>query len=259
MLSLEIPYQGQHAEIYDLIYAEKPYGLEAACISEKISRLATTQTRKVLDMACGTGSHAIELARQGHQVCGLDISPDMISVAQGKSPKNLDLRFFVGSMQRLPFEAETFEVVTCLFDSIGYLVANDAILDCIKEVRRVLKSGGVFVWEFWHAPAMLSSFEPSRTKTFLGKGHSFVRRSQTQLNIPEQTAQVAYEIEGFLSDASVLIKETQKNRFFQCQEMAFFATQAGLTMIEMGPAYSSGSIDSSVWHILAVAQKQDAV
>ena len=54
-------YDGRHAELYDLFYGGKPYAAEAGYLHDLLRRFAKRPVRRVLDIACGTGSHAIEL------------------------------------------------------------------------------------------------------------------------------------------------------------------------------------------------------
>src|SRR5271166_3901592 len=78
-------YDGRHAEFYDLFYGAKPYAAEAGCLHGLLQRFSEQPVRRVLDIACGTGSHAIELERLGYEVVGSDISEDMLARAREKA------------------------------------------------------------------------------------------------------------------------------------------------------------------------------
>ena len=94
---------------------------------------------RALDLACGTGDIAFDVAERGAQVIGLDITARMIQIAQTKrGPGHARALFLVGDMMILPFRDRTFDLVTT-----GYGIRNVPILDvALGEIYRVLKPGG---------------------------------------------------------------------------------------------------------------------
>jgi ubiquinone/menaquinone biosynthesis methyltransferase len=95
-----------------------------------------------LDLACGTGDIALEVARHGAFVIGLDITTRMVDIAHAKAYAAGDAerkpRFLVGDMMALPFQACSVDLVTT-----GYGLRNVPVLeDAIREIARVLKPGG---------------------------------------------------------------------------------------------------------------------
>ena len=87
-------YDGRHAELYDLFYGAKPYAAEAGYLHGLLQRFSERPVRRLLDIACGTGSHAIELERLGYEVVGSDISEDMLALCQGEGAGRLLRRSF---------------------------------------------------------------------------------------------------------------------------------------------------------------------
>ncbi|HLA82641.1 MAG TPA: methyltransferase domain-containing protein, partial [Thermoleophilia bacterium] len=75
-------YAGRHAELYDVFYSDKPYAAEAAFVHECFGRYAGFPVRRLLELACGTGRHAIELAKMGYELVATDNSPDMLASAR---------------------------------------------------------------------------------------------------------------------------------------------------------------------------------
>lgn len=161
-------YLGRHAELYDLFYAEKPYVDEATFV-DGLLREHTPDARSVLELACGTGRHAIELERRGYEIVATDYSADMLACAKRRGESvNSRVRFELADMRRLgeckAVRGVKFDAAYALFDSIGYVQTNEAISEVLGGVCDVLVPGGVFVFEFWHAAAMLRSFDPLRAK-----------------------------------------------------------------------------------------------
>ena len=91
---------------------------------------------KVLDMACGTGDISIALKRKGLEVIGADISENMLALARKKAPE-IDFRY--GDASELPFADGSFDAVTIAFGIRNF----DKRAQCIRELHRVLKDGGM--------------------------------------------------------------------------------------------------------------------
>ena len=91
---------------------------------------------KVLDMACGTGDVSIALKRNGLDVVGADISENMLAIARKKAP-GIDFRY--GDASELPFADRSFDAVTIAFGIRNF----DKRAQCIRELHRVLKDGGM--------------------------------------------------------------------------------------------------------------------
>jgi SAM-dependent methyltransferase len=107
----------ESAELYDAIYGTfKDYAAEADVIAQLI-RSNRPAARTVLDVGCGTGEHVKHLRDHGLVVDGLDIDPALLTVARRKVPA---AQFFEGDMSAFDV-AKRYDVVACLFSSIGYL------------------------------------------------------------------------------------------------------------------------------------------
>jgi ubiquinone/menaquinone biosynthesis C-methylase UbiE len=101
---------------------------------------------KVLDLACGTGILALALAKCGHVVRGIDISPEMISKARVKSAGLSNITFDIQDI--VCFEAdEMFDCVTCTFDSINYIRKLPDLRKMITRIASVLHERGLFFFD----------------------------------------------------------------------------------------------------------------
>src|SRR6266404_189534 len=192
-------YAGRYAELYDLFYADKPYADEAAFVHECIREFSLRPTRDILELACGTGSHALEFEKLGYSVTATDRSPDMLEVARKRARgKNLAL----AEMQQLDLPKKNFDAGVCLFDSIGYLKTNEAIAQALARIRDHLRDGALSILEFWHAPAMLNGYSPVRERRWKIDNADVTRTSETTLDRENNLAEVVYTVEERTPDGS---------------------------------------------------------
>jgi len=254
-------YIGRHAELYDLFYADKPYAKEAAFVHQCIQTI-NPKSGKILELACGTGSHSLQLEPYGYQIIATDYSPDMLKRAGEKAQKaNSRVEFRHQDMRALDVPERPFDVILCLFDSLGYAASNENILQVLKGVNRHLASGGIFLFEFWHAGAMLRSYDPLRVRRFQTANGEIERISETRVDYKKQLCYVSYTIHEMNGDGTYqTLRETQMNRFFLAQEMSLFLDQADLLPLKWYSGFTENEqINAETWHIVAVAQKQDKI
>jgi len=104
-----------------------------------LSFLRNIRGKKILDLGCGSGIYAKILKQRGAKVYGIDISPKMIELAK-KNVRKVD--FKVGTVYKLPYNSETFDIV--LASLVVHYFSN--LNKALREIRRVLKKNGVFIF-----------------------------------------------------------------------------------------------------------------
>lgn len=252
-------YIGRHAELYDLFYADKDYVGEAAFVHECLQSHAGGHVHELLEIACGTGRHALELEKHGYRIVATDYSEDMLRCARSKAQSlGSRVEFLLQDMRSLDLGGRRFDAAVCLFDSIGYVQTNEAIGMVMKGVGHHLLGGGLFVLEFWHAPAMLRHYDPVRVRSWKRGDGEIVRVSRTSLDVQNQTASVAYSIFDLKDDGTYSeLNETQTNRYFLVQEMALQLTHNGFEFLKCFAGFSpSVPVTEDTWHIVALARKK---
>jgi SAM-dependent methyltransferase len=135
------------AEFYDAIYSWKDYAKESQLLLAFLSRYRKSAGNTLLDVACGTGAH-IAYLKNHYSIEGLDLDDKMLAIVRGKYP---DLPVHHGDM--IDFDlGRDFDVVVCLFSSIGYVQTPARLNDTIANLARHLAPGGVLVVEPWLTP-----------------------------------------------------------------------------------------------------------
>jgi len=251
-------YDGRHADLYDIFYSEKPYAEEAAFVDQCLKKHSDGHTRRLLELACGTGTHAFELEKRGYQIVATDYSPDMLRRARQKaSERSSRVRFELQDMSNLDVSEAPFDAAVCLFDAIGYVATNDALAKVFSGVYKHLRTGGLFVFEFWHAAAMIRHYDPVRVRRWQTNDTEILRISETSLELAEQLSKIKYSIyELHNSGTYSSLIETQVNRYFLLQEMVTRVSSTGFTPVKWFAGFvDDENITDDTWHILGVIRR----
>lgn len=148
------------ADIYDEVMRDVDYESWAEH-AITLSKRVREECRTVLDVACGTGTLAIELARRGYTVTGVDRSQQMLKRAEQKAhEQDLAVSFAQASMERMKSfrTKETFDLVTCLYDSLNYVLEEDSVADFFQQINGVLNPGGVLIFDVTTEYNLLHNF-----------------------------------------------------------------------------------------------------
>ena len=114
---------------------------------EEILKREGVQPRTAVDLACGTGSVALLLAKKGLQVTAVDMSWEMLTVAQQKAQEaGTDIRFVCQSLQQLHLPVGV-DLAVCALDSMDYILDPDDCAQAIKRVYKALNPGGCFIFD----------------------------------------------------------------------------------------------------------------
>lgn len=135
------------APYYDELMAEVPYSFWVDYI-HRIAKLLKYKFESVLDLACGTGNVAIEFARRGYKVVGVDKSKAMIKEAIRKVEMDPSLKaeFYCQDISYLVLPMH-FDLAVCLFDSLNYITEPEMLRRAFKGIFHVLKPGGYFIFD----------------------------------------------------------------------------------------------------------------
>ncbi|MBN1661542.1 MAG: class I SAM-dependent methyltransferase [Anaerolineae bacterium] len=135
------------AAYYDKIYSFKDYAAESRQVIQIVDAHLGSDARRLLDVACGTGHH-LEYLKPRFHVEGLDLADGLLAQARKRLP---GVKFHHADMVDFDL-GRTFDVITCLFSSIGYVETIDRLARAIGSMARHLVPGGLLLVEPWFTP-----------------------------------------------------------------------------------------------------------
>ncbi|PKK83354.1 MAG: hypothetical protein CVT49_09135 [candidate division Zixibacteria bacterium HGW-Zixibacteria-1] len=152
MASKQKPYQHM-AALYDSMYMDR-FAVRMIDYTFRILRKFNHDPQNVLEICCGTGTAATMFAERGLEVTGVDGSPEMLKAAQKKAKsKKLKIDFVRQVLPKLSIkegksrQLKKFDLATCYFDSLNYLLSEADLKECFVRVAAHLNPGGYFIFD----------------------------------------------------------------------------------------------------------------
>ena len=138
---------GAIAHVYDKLNAEIDYSAWADFIERCFDRFLPSRPQLVLDLACGTGSMALQLAKRGYDTIGVDGSADMLSEAFARAAEaNEEVLWLHQDMRTFELYG-TVGATTCCLDSLNYLLTPEDLSACFASVHNYLDPDGLFLFD----------------------------------------------------------------------------------------------------------------
>jgi SAM-dependent methyltransferase len=181
-------YEADLASVYDLIYSGRGKDYRAECdLLTDVIRQRNAEARSLLDVACGTGGHLQPLKDSFAEVEGLELSRDMIAMAQRKIP---GVVVHAGEVRDFQLERR-YDSAICMFSSIGYMRDAGELARAIGRMAAHLNPGGVLVIEPWYFP---DAFVPGYVAASHTEddGHNVIRISHSVRQGTEVSMTVHY-------------------------------------------------------------------
>jgi SAM-dependent methyltransferase len=204
------------AKYYDLIYHWKDYEAEANTVKELIDKYNRSNGKDLLDVGCGTGMH-LKYFKDDFSCMGIDINSEMVEVAKSKVN---NVVFKQGDMIDFNLD-KVFDVILCLFSSIGYVKTYSNLEKTFLNFANHLKKGGVLIVEPWFTKSTFWAGIPGMT-TYDGDDFKIARLNTTK-------------VEGDLSimEMHYLIAERDGDikHFVDIHELGLFETDKTLELM----------------------------
>lgn len=137
------------AEIYDQVMRDVDYDSWTQYVID-LAKKFRVKVHTILDLACGTGGHSLRMAQRGYRVTGVDISNSMLELAREKTGQaELEIVYHQSPIQaisglQLPTD---FDLITCLYDSLNYILDEEDVIECFEEAYKHNRIGGLFIFD----------------------------------------------------------------------------------------------------------------
>jgi len=186
-----------YALYYDLLYRDKDYAGEAEYVASHIHK-QLPQAKRILELGCGTGTHAEHLARMGYTVHGVDMSEAMLARAEARKatlPPEVAARLsFSLEDVRTVRTGETYDAVISLFHVMSYQTTNADLEAVFTTAKTHLVPDGLFLFDCWYGPAVLLDSPVVRVKRLEDDEIEVLRIAEPVMHYNENVVDVNYQV-----------------------------------------------------------------
>jgi SAM-dependent methyltransferase len=225
--------------LYDrfaVIYQRGPYirfsqNLAESVLPEYLEDMGL-KPKDILDVACGEGTFAIEMAKKGYNLTGIDRSHQMIALARQRAlEEDAAVQFLVEDMRSLPY-VEAFDLVTCFFDSLNYLLTIQDLSEAFRKAFNALRPGGFYIFDM---------------NTIYGLAVDWMRQEAYIQNETDDFIEIhrqSFDYENLVASMEVTVfsrkgehwsrfDETHRERGYPIADLQFLLSETGFEIIGM--------------------------
>lgn len=250
---------GEYADCYDLVYRDKDYGQEVAFACDLIQE-GLPGAKDLLELGCGTAGHALLLAERGYRVTGVDRSAEMLTraaqrLAQQPAPVAGQISLVEGDIPTVDL-GQRYDAALAFFHVVSYLTQDEVLAASFSNVRRHLNPGGLFLFDYWHGPAVVAQKPERRVRTF-EDADKLVQRTMQPTWLPDRHC-VSIDIQLALTDKATGqvrdIEEQHLMRYFEPDDLQRLLELAGFTVTRSSAWLSDEPPSEDSWGACILAE-----
>ena len=182
---------------YLLVYKHRDRSEAEILKNLVLKNVEREKVKLVLDMACGSGRHAISFAQAGFDVTAIDLSENLLNVAKSNAEKEkVNVDFILSDIRKFNPEKK-FDLVLNLFTSLGYFEKDDENAKVVQKAFELMNSGGWFVLDYFNKNYILNNLIPITVENIAGK-----RITQTR------------EIKNNRVEKNIIIRNGEKESYY---------------------------------------------
>lgn len=240
------------SRVYDLLYREKDYAGEVTYLLGLLAQHHGA-VNAVLDLGCGTGRHAADLLERGLEVTGVELSPKMAERA--REVPRLDV--IEGDVRDMRL-GRRFDAVLALFHVVSYQTTIDDLVRTFLTAAEHLDPGGLFVFDVWSTPAVLTQRPEMRTRSIADDELQVVRSAHPFERPQESIVEVKYSLvvtdRGTGLDRE--IHETHVMRHLTSGEVELLARLSRFVVLRAEEYLTGAKPSDSTWGVCYVLRKE---
>ncbi|MFT8322374.1 MAG: class I SAM-dependent methyltransferase [Bacillus sp. (in: firmicutes)] len=244
---------GKFAYLYDKLMSDVPYDKWVQLVLQAHQDFQPSG-KKLLDLACGTGELSIKFSEAGFQVAGVDLSEDMLSVAQGKTDDAGQSIFYLeqdmSALEGLPL----FDIIGIFCDSLNYLETEEEILATFAGVHRYLEDDGLFVFDI-HSVYKMNTLFNNQTYALNDDDLSLI----WQCYEGEYADSVEHELTFFELDPATekynRYDEVHFQRTFSIDQYKNWLSESGFTILKIAADFDKEEVKEKAERIFFFCKK----
>jgi len=254
----------KYAAFYDLLYQDKEYEKECIFIKDLLYRIAP-KAKKIIEFGSGTGRHGRLLAETGYQIQGIERSQQMIEIGKARESTT--------SSQRSPSDGffsctrgdalttkvgSGFDIALALFHVFSYQTKDEQAVEMLSNAHRHLKDGGVFILDYWFAPAVHQIVPETKVKRVMNDVLAITRIAEPDYSPHSNRIDVNYltYAEDLASGKIQKDEECHAMRAFELGEIEQFAEICGFDLIKSSGWMTSTLPTPKTWSAYSILQKK---
>lgn len=244
---------GVFSEFYDALTANVSYDTVSQVLSSLLTRYGKSRGL-LLDLACGTGSVSVRLAKKGYEVIGVDLSPEMLSEAQNKAySAGQNILFLCQDMTALDLYG-TVDAAVCTLDGLCHLPDEESVQAALRKVSLFMNPGGVFLFDVnsvYKHRAVLGN------NTFVYDTDDVYCVWQNTLLSDGVTVQMDLDFFEPVSDAGDYVRQSERftERAYPRETLEAMLKKAGFTVLDVFDGYSEKPAHDTSERLLFAVRK----
>lgn len=244
-----------YAYYYNAFYKDKDYKAEVAQVHRLLQKY-DKNIHSVINYGCGTGRHDVELSALGYQCEGIDMSAEMIEIARRNVLKSSQNIIYSVADIRQYAPSHKYDAVISLFHVMSYQNANQDILDAFRSVRMALDFGGIFLFDVWYGPGVLTDPPSVRVKEVEDEAYKLIRIARPVMYDKRNVVDVCYEVLCIdkTQDTVKRINETHSMRYFFRPELEMLLEMTGFKLLDNIDCISLKDTDYGSWTSYFIAK-----
>lgn len=248
-----------YATYYDLLYQDKDYSAETHFVHDLLAKHGVPASGDLLELGCGTGKHAEGFARLGYRLHGVDMSPAMVEAANARKPDDvaMQLEFAVGDVRNVRVD-KFFNAVISLFHVVNYQTTNAELSAMFQTAAAHIKPGGVFLFDCWYGPAVLTDRPVVRLKRMHNDAVEVLRIAEPVMHPNENIVDVNYTLQIKQKGEEKIAEFREKHciRYLFAPEVESLLEKTGMRQIECVEWLTGKPIGFESWAATFVAIKE---
>ncbi len=244
---------GVFSEFYDALTANVSYDTVSQVLSSLLTRYGKGRGL-LLDLACGTGSVSVRLAKKGYEVIGVDLSPEMLSEAQNKAySAGQNILFLCQDMTALDLYG-TVDAAVCTLDGLCHLPDEESVQAALRKVSLFMNPGGVFLFDVnsvYKHRAVLGN------NTFVYDTDDVYCVWQNTLLSDGVTVQMDLDFFEPVSDEGDYVRQSERftERAYPRETLEAMLKKAGFTVLDVFDGYSGKPAHDTSERLLFAVRK----